>query len=711
MGRIREYNNTQTINPSPLDQAAYRVEKTGMIQGAAMRETGAAGARVINRFEDSIAQGETSDLAKKMSDLDLQTTQAYEDEKQKGDMSDPDFASKFVEKHLQPNLDKLGEDLLTPEAQKMYQQASLKLTSEYTKRAISDQATFAGNKAITDYKSQITTYSNLSTNDPTTTDHNAEMIRIAAKALPAEHRDALTKAALAANYESGGKGYLQAAIKNPNATLQTLDAAWEHVADKKNGFVDNMDPDAYAALKSQYETARMNLNAVNSAKADINFGDILKQVSGNGGNDVNGAGQALIDSYQGKTAAETQLWKAEHQKQYDEAMSFGKATVGVATMPEPELIDKITSTQAAIDKAAPGDIGKLTAQRDAMMASYKQRSQEFAKDQAAYVLQNSPVVASRYQDYLQKQTPESFANFAQASIAEQQRLYPGVTPALVTVDMAATIGNAVSSVPATPEGATQLGSVLRKYSKDAGQYWPQIAQELYHDKVLNPNQFVAASMWGKPDALGLAQDLLRASVMKPEDFSKTTTITEGQGDKFAKAALAPLALTLHDAANGGQLMSAYEGALATLIRAKGDKNAGAAIAAKMIMGEYQFRGTLRMPTNVDASAVVSGTKSVQADLGNHKIIVPPSYSGLGPHDQHALYIRAVQENGHWSTSGDGKTALLYDEQGTPVYETMHGHRAQVALDWKTLQKLGSGHDFVSEASKAADTTPNSMFEK
>jgi hypothetical protein len=67
-------------------------------------------------------------------------------------------------------------------------------------------------------------------------------------------------------YESGGKGYLQAAIKNPNATLQTLDAAWEHVADKKNGFVDNMDPDAYAALKSQYETARMNLNAVNSAK-------------------------------------------------------------------------------------------------------------------------------------------------------------------------------------------------------------------------------------------------------------------------------------------------------------------------------------------------------------------------------------------------------------------------------------------------------------
>jgi hypothetical protein len=88
----------------------------------------------------------------------------------------------------------------------------------------------------------------------------------------------------------------------------------------------------------------------------------------------------------------------------------------------------------------------------------------------------------------------------------------------------------------------------------------------------------------------------------------------------------------------------------------------------MIMGEYQFRGTLRMPTNVDASAVVSGTKAVQADLGNHKIIVPPSYSGLGPHDQRSLYVRAIQEHGHWSTSGDGKTALLYDEQGTPVYE-------------------------------------------
>lgn len=685
MGRIREYNNTQTVDPQPLEQAAYRVERTGMIEGAAYRDLGNSGQKVLNRFEDAMATRETSDLAAKMSQLDLDTTKSYEDAKNSGDMNDPEFATKFVEKNLQPQLDKLGDGIMTRKGQEMYQQASLKLTSEYTKRALADQATFAGNQAIENYKGTVTSYVNAATDDPTTTEHAAKMIDIMAPNLPNEHRAALTLAAKQEIYGAGAQGYLVAAIKNPNSTDATLDQAWQHVEQ----FRDHVDPGRYASLQKEYLTAKDTLGAARSAMADQNWGDLVGRIQQNGGQDVDRSAQSLIDTYQGRNAAETQLWKASHQKQLDEAMAYGKASEGVRTTPENEVTMNIQAVQDQIDRAAPGDVGRLTAQRDAMVSALKQRDKEFMSDQAAYVMQNSAVVATRAQDYAKNPNAQTFDAFAQASIAEQRRLYPTVMPRLVTKDMSQAIGSEMAAVPNTPEGAAQAGQSLSTWAQVGGKYWPQMAQELYHDKVLNPSQFVAASVWTKPEARTLAQDLLRASTMKPEELSKISPVTEAKAAKAARDALAPLQKTLVDAANGGELMDAYSGALSTLVRYKGDPKAATAMATKMILGEYQFSGTLRMPTNVDMGNVVAGTKAVQADIGNHNLVIPPSYSGAGPHDQRAEYAHAIHANGHWSTSSDGKTALLYDEQGAPVYETIHGHRAQVALDWATLEKLGS----------------------
>jgi hypothetical protein len=144
-------------------------------------------------------------------------------------------------------------------------------------------------------------------------------------------------------------------------------------------------------------------------------------------------------------------------------------------------------------------------------------------------------------------------------------------------------------------------------------------------------------------------------------------------------------------------MSAYQNSLVTLIQAKGDINSAGALAAKMVMGEYQFAGSLRMPTDVNAAQVVTGTKSVLADIPNHKLVIPPSYSGTGPADQKAEYTRSIQEYGHWSTNSSGDGALLYDEQGTPVYEMINGQQRQVSLKFTDLQAIGAAHpSFISK---------------
>jgi hypothetical protein len=259
------------------------------------------------------------------------------------------------------------------------------------------------------------------------------------------------------------------------------------------------------------------------------------------------------------------------------------------------------------------------------------------------------------------------------------------------------LGNKLSAITQTPEGATQAGQLLIQYQNMSGSYWTQVSHELFRDKVLTPSQYVAAQMFTKPDAIGLAQDLLRASTAKPGELVAQSGISDAKAQKAAAAALAPLRATLGDAANGNELMSAYQNSLVTLIQAKGDINSAGALAAKMVMGEYQFAGSLRMPTDVNAAQVVTGTKSVLADIPNHKLVIPPSYSGTGPADQKAEYTRSIQEYGHWSTNSSGDGALLYDEQGTPVYEMINGQQRQVSLKFTDLQAIGAAHpSFISK---------------
>lgn len=690
MARIREYNNTQDIDPRSLEQSAYRVERTGMIAGQAWQHGFQGLAQGTSEVEKAVAQSETSDLSKKLSDLDLNLTQQYEDARQKGDPLNPEFANNFVSNNVDAKLQSIGDGLMTKQGQQMFQEASARMRESYMKRGIADQATFAGDAAVANYKNSVTNYSNLVTNDPTIMDHAAGMIKTLTATLPAEHRDEYQNAGLEAVYGAGAKSYLDAAIKNPNANEASLDAAWSHVSDPKNGFVGNVNPDTYSALEKQYLTAKETLGATQAEIASQNLPDLLQRIKANGGNDTDSEAQNIIDGYKGRTPAETQEWQARATKALGEAKAFGTASASVMQMPEPQALAAINKSQLDIDNAGPGDLGAKQQAQQAMIAAIQQRDKAFRSDPTGYVIGNSPVVNQRYQDFAQNPTPQSFQAYAQSSMAEQRRLYPDFQPKIVTSQMEQQVSGLLAGVPNTPEGATQAASTINSLATTMGPYWSQASQELFHDKVLNETQFVAANMWSNPKSVGLAQDLLRASATPAKDLEGTSGISEAKAQKAARDALAPLAATLGDAANGSQLMSAYTNSLAKLAQYKGTTDGVAAMANKMIMGEYQFIGSLRMPLTVNAGNVVAGTKVVMGDIPNHNISVPTSYSGTGPADQKAEYIRSVQEYGHWATNSQGDAALLYDEQGTPVYETIKGSVRQVAVPFTDLDKIGGG---------------------
>lgn len=683
MPNIRQYNNTQTIEPQPLEQAAYRVERAGMIEGAAIRQGAAQAVKAVGDVEQHYAEQETSDLSQKISNLDLAVTQQYEDAKQKGDVSDPNFVSNFITKNIQPELDKLGDGLITKQGQTMFREASATMVREYAKRGIADQAAFAGNQAVSNYKNTVTQYANMASLDPTTTDHAANMMSTLASSLPAEHRPELLGAAQEQIYTSGAKGYLDTALKNPNATPQSLDAAWNYVSDPKNGFVAHVNPDTFSALQKQYEQAKETLGATQSQIAALQWPKILTAVK-EGDPAGMDAAQQFIGSYHGKTAADTVVDVAKYNSELQDAQDFFKASSTYRDMPQPEIsaqYDTLKQQAQAGDKFA-----------KAAVQAIDTRWQEYHADPMSYVLQNNAVVQTRYGQYAQDPTPQNYKAFADAATAEQQRLYPGETPKLVTKDMAHSLSTQLAAIPRTPDGAAQVAQTLSEFATTTGSYWPQVSAELAHDHVLNSEQAVAASLWSDPTKQGVAQELLRASMLPKKDLD-TGGVSYNQAAKAARQALADFRTAMIPQTNGAEIYGNYASSLTMLLQVRGNITDAPALAKQLINDEYQFSGTLMVPAaaKVDLHQVVAGTRSIQADLGNekrHDLVIPPSYSGTGSADQRAEYIRDVQKSGYWIMSGDNKGAMLVTERGDPVYEHVKGRTQQIIVPWDQLQKIG-----------------------
>ncbi|MGH7757340.1 MAG: hypothetical protein ACREM8_13795, partial [Vulcanimicrobiaceae bacterium] len=385
------------------------------------------------------------------------------------------------------------------------------------------------------------------------------------------------------------------------------------------------------------------------------FPQVIDQIKTNGGIDVKGQGQAIINGYQGETPRETALKRAEMQRDLDAATTVGTSIKGVKEMPDADAQQFVRDVQARINvETDPDKLKGLEETLKGAQETITKRDEQFKKDPAGYVLNNSAPTSNAYATFTKNPSPASFSAYAQASSAEQRRMYPDHVPSLVTADMAAQASAVVRSITQGPEGSAGAAKQLQDMSKMYGQYWPTIAQDLMHRKVFDGDQYVAAALYSKPEAQGISEQILAASAMKNGELFNQHGVTDGAARHSAIEALQPLQASLGNANNGGELMSSYVNALTHVIQyTSTDKNnlvdAGV-IANKMILDEFKFvgpGGTLRVPTSQNADAISSGAESVLDAIDKHDLVVPPSAGALGPTAQKANWIHQLQMTGRW----------------------------------------------------------------
>lgn len=697
---------TNTVKAPTADQAGSEAyEQLGRHVEAAYAQAGNAIGSAVGAagktIDDHISLEETSKLTNDFASLEMQTAQNLEQAKTSMDPHDTDAASNFLEAH-QAALDQIGEGLVSDKGRAMFNQLQANYRVNTFNKVLGYQSAAAADDIVTNFKSGFDTRSNLAEADPTSVQSSIEAIQASSAGLPAEHRADILRQGTQQIADSGAEGIVNSLLKNPKASVADVQAARDYLNNPDNPFIKNMSPAQYASVNARLDRIKDTQGNVQSVIAAQTLTDGYKQIAANGGVDPKGQYQSIIDNYQGKTADETAEFKARAQRDLDAAIGEGQATAAVKTTPDADLKGDILLLKKQMDGASPENAQKLEAEYKAVVEAKKVRDEAFQKDPADWLNQNNDVVKARYQAFANAPSPASFQAYAAASIAEQRRLYPNAQPRIVSDEMADTIKNAIGKITNDPQGAAAAASTLSSYASTSGTYWTQMSQELYHRKVLNPTQFVAASLYGKPNATGLAEEILRTSIISPEELAKKNignpNVTEAKARAAANNAFAPLARTLVDDRSPDSIVGAYETTLTNVLLNRGNVSDAAGLANKMINDEYTFKGSYRIPTSarVNGDDVDAGLKSalgrVQeagSGIAGANLIIPKSYSGLGPNDQKRAYVANIQRQGHWVTNSNETGVVLYDEQGAPVWQ--HGPKGQpqmVGMDWKTAASHG-----------------------
>ena len=346
-------------------------------------------------------------------------------------------------------------------------------------------------------------------------------------------------------------------------------------------------------------------------------------------------------------------------------------------------------------EAGLGTTDQFDASQDRLQAAqraYTAKAQAFAKDPAGYTITAFAGVQGAWTKFQANPSPATFQNFVVMSTAQQKKLMPGATPSIVPDAMVADVADKLSSVGIQEGGASKAGDTLGALQSVSGRYYPQVLRDLYKKKALDEVQFVAGNV-----AVGRnphwAQELLKADAKSSSDWAKLTNMT-GAEDLYrrkAMAALEPMRRSL--VASGGE--GTYAAQVEALTRlglynkVRGADVPISDLADKMFLGEYNFKGDMRIPKDVDAGAVWRGANRVRSALQDRNIVSYPDYSGRSPEAEREDYLRAVQSGGTWVTNSNETGARLLDDIGRPVFEEIlvdgKKYRQPVTLTWDELQ--------------------------
>jgi len=263
MARIPTYENKAQLDPGIISMAARRVEVAGDESGAAIQRGLGAVANGVQSVETHVAQNETSKLAADFATAQAQLTAEWNDTVRKADPNDHELADRFMNERVGPTLDKLGDGLLTTQANEMYTKAVAGLKADMFVKATADQSNLAGAAAVANLDKVKNQLSNLVRDDPTSYQGAQVMAKsvieglVQAYGLPREKAIAL---AADVNGQIAKSAAIGMADRNPDAAKQAID---------RGDFSDYIDGTEAKTLSAYAdEQSRAQLTAQKSAEAE-----------------------------------------------------------------------------------------------------------------------------------------------------------------------------------------------------------------------------------------------------------------------------------------------------------------------------------------------------------------------------------------------------------------------------------------------------------
>lgn len=302
------------------------------------------------------------------------------------------------------------------------------------------------------------------------------------------------------------------------------------------------------------------------------------------------------------------------------------------------------------------------------------------KDPAAYVAQYSPTVRNAFAAAQQAGTPEAYRAYADATIAEQQRL--GVqSPKLLPDAAAEQIAAGFNSQVAGGENAATL---IEQQQAQWGANFPLIAQQL--GKKLPPEAQVIAT--------GLPKDVAErmASVANITEAELKKGLEKGVASNVATAvqsAMTPFAQSLQGQAGGMETFNtmydaASKTALSYVRQGMTPEKAAQRVVNGMVNDKYDFFGTYRVPKSLDTAAVKRGADQALANIGAADLMLLPGIRGV-PDDVNLEQLReAVVDGAEWVPNND-ESGLSLTLNG---YRLMGKDGKAITRTWQELTAEG-----------------------
>lgn len=645
-----------------LPQQIFSGDQFGAQQGRALQGLGDSVARVGDRIDEMRAkrqalkeQAEISqinqELATRQADLLIEQQRMFEE----GDPADEALAAAFEQK-VENSFLELRAFARTEKARTFLAEREASVVSNFRVSTAAKAADLAGVQRAKEFSTAARTLSAAVVSSPSFYDEAVEQVDSAlAGLLPAER--------VKANMQEHA-ALVEARVEG----LILQQKPQQALAELQEGHYDRrIDGDTKARLMRAANGAVKAERDYTLGLLKLELEDDLGQIAltGNPGR----WSAATVRALGGDNPVEARVL----ERKFDTALAVGKASATYADMPLNDILRDVQSSQEGL--ATAGEFKTSAAAAEAKVEAARRIVSAYAQDPAAAVQQRSESAARAFEQFRNNPSPETFGRYA--TIAEAQYKRDGVDAVSVLPKAYSEFAKSRLALTGGQGDSERAARFAGELAEATGKWWPKVARDLMDGGALTREQFVAANLVQKRPSL--AREVFDVSAMKDEDLKKLapSAATRLSASQQAQAALAPFTASLPP--RDLEVAGGYAETLSRLIllrQARGERVDAKKLAKEMVLDEYSFRGTTRIPKQYDANAIKRALTEERAALRREDLVSP---GGRG------LYAERIRAAGTWITSPDETGALLVDEVGNRVFERgPDGQPRPVLRTWEQL---------------------------